>query len=522
MAHDRQVVADEQQREAELGAQIGQQLHDLRLDRDVERADRLVGDEEIGAGRKRARDADALALAAGEFVREAAPRALDRARPAPAARQLVLRAFAVGADRGWRGRRRSARRRARRGSRLPIGVLEDRSACAGAARATPARTAPRSLPVEPHAPGGRLDQAEQQAPERALAASRTRRRRRPPRRAPISQVDVAHRLHLAARGRTGPAQARSRTTGPRRGSGRALMRTLSQRRCSVSDAVRRRSRAAAGRRGMAGGDRARRSAERSGSRRGSACGGGTTPGMPAGRVACPSGTRRAARACRDGSGAAKTSPTGPCSTTWPAYITATRSAISATTPRLCVMNISAMPALAPQVGEQVEDLRLDGDVERGGRLVGDQQARAVGDRHRDHHALAHAARELVRKGARAPLRIGDADAPATARPPRPAPPPRTPRVAMRRGSPRRPASPTRCTGLRLLIGSWKTIAIASPRSWRSSGSGRRQQVASPGEPDGAGDDSRGGRQQAQQGQRGQRLARAALADDARASRPAHT
>ena len=52
-----------------------------------------------------------------------------------------------------------------------------------------------------------------------------------------------------------------------------------------------------------------------------------------------------------------------------------------------------------EVGDQVEDLRLDGDVERGGRLVGDQQLRFAGERHRDQHALAHAARHLVRRTA---------------------------------------------------------------------------------------------------------------------------
>ena len=43
------------------------------------------------------------------------------------------------------------------------------------------------------------------------------------------------------------------------------------------------------------------------------------------------------------------------------------------------------------VAHQVEDLGLHGDVERGGRLVGDQHLRAAGDRHGDHHPLAHAA-----------------------------------------------------------------------------------------------------------------------------------
>ena len=46
--------------------------------------------------------------------------------------------------------------------------------------------------------------------------------------------------------------------------------------------------------------------------------------------------------------------------------------------------------------QHLEDLRLDRHVERGRRLVGDQELRLVGDRHRDHRPLAHPARELVR------------------------------------------------------------------------------------------------------------------------------
>ena len=56
-------------------------------------------------------------------------------------------------------------------------------------------------------------------------------------------------------------------------------------------------------------------------------------------------------------------------------------------------------ALARQALHQVDDLRLDGDVERRRRLVGDQQARIAGERDGDHHALAHAAGELVGVGA---------------------------------------------------------------------------------------------------------------------------
>ncbi len=41
-----------------------------------------------------------------------------------------------------------------------------------------------------------------------------------------------------------------------------------------------------------------------------------------------------------------------------------------------------------QITQQIEDLRLHGDVKRGRRLIGDQQVRIVGKRHGNHHALA--------------------------------------------------------------------------------------------------------------------------------------
>ena len=67
----------------------------------------------------------------------------------------------------------------------------------------------------------------------------------------------------------------------------------------------------------------------------------------------------------------------------------------------------AVFALEPQ--QKIEDLRLDGHVERGRRLVGDQELRPAGERHGDHHPLAHAARKLVGKGVAAALGIGNAD-----------------------------------------------------------------------------------------------------------------
>ena len=54
--------------------------------------------------------------------------------------------------------------------------------------------------------------------------------------------------------------------------------------------------------------------------------------------------------------------------------------------------------IALQVADQRQDLLLRGDVERGGRLVRDQEFRLQHQRHRDHDALALAAGKTVRIG----------------------------------------------------------------------------------------------------------------------------
>ena len=68
-AHNGQVMGDEEVGEAEPLLQRLQQVDDLRLGADVERRDRLVADHEVRIDRESPRDDDALALAAGEFVR---------------------------------------------------------------------------------------------------------------------------------------------------------------------------------------------------------------------------------------------------------------------------------------------------------------------------------------------------------------------------------------------------------------------------------------------------------------------
>ena len=88
---------------AELVLELLEQVDDLRLHRDVERAHRLVADDEIGLHRERPRDADALPLPAGELVRIAPHHVGARGPPSRAARRPL-----VGARRaswragGWR------------------------------------------------------------------------------------------------------------------------------------------------------------------------------------------------------------------------------------------------------------------------------------------------------------------------------------------------------------------------------------------------------------------------------------
>jgi len=65
--------------------------------------------------------------------------------------------------------------------------------------------------------------------------------------------------------------------------------------------------------------------------------------------------------------------------------------------------------LGPEPGYQVEHLGLDRRVQRGRRLVEDEQRRLGGQRHGDDGALRHPAGELVRIPVHHPTRVGDLD-----------------------------------------------------------------------------------------------------------------
>jgi hypothetical protein len=155
----RQVVGDEQVGQVELVLQPLHQVEHLRLDRDVERGDRFVGDDEVGLARQGAGDADALALTAGELVRvpvavvgvqpdglEQLPDALGPCLPALVQAvdlQRLRHGVADGAPWVQRGHR----------------VLEDHRHAPAQRAQLLAPQVRDVLPVEDHATAGRVDQA---------------------------------------------------------------------------------------------------------------------------------------------------------------------------------------------------------------------------------------------------------------------------------------------------------------------------------------------------------------------------
>ena len=91
-----------------------------------------------------------------------------------------------------------------------------------------------------------------------------------------------------------------------------------------------------------------------------------------------------------------TSRTGPISAMRPAYITATRSAVSAITPMSWVTSITAVPCSRQS---RFSSAMICAWIETSSAVVGSSATIRRGSarqRQRDHHALAHAAGELVR------------------------------------------------------------------------------------------------------------------------------
>ena len=108
-------------------------------------------------------------------------------------------------------------------------------------------------------------------------------------------------------------------------------------------------------------------------------------------------------------GAVNSDTTSPRSTMRPLRMTSTSSARSATTPMLWVISRIAVPSRSRRSPSRSQDLGLDGDVERSGRLVGDQEHGVVRQGHGDDDALLLPAGQLMRIGVDTPFRFGDAD-----------------------------------------------------------------------------------------------------------------
>ena len=66
--HHGQIVSDEKVGQPQGRLELLQQVDDLGLDRDVQRADRLVADDEIGLAGQRPGNGNTLALAAGKLM----------------------------------------------------------------------------------------------------------------------------------------------------------------------------------------------------------------------------------------------------------------------------------------------------------------------------------------------------------------------------------------------------------------------------------------------------------------------
>ena len=206
----------------------------------------------------------------------------------------------------------------------------------------------------------------------------------------------------------------------------------------------------------------------------SADGSGSPAAARRGRAASP-GWSRASRArrrrraptaggsaCTGVAAPRRPSSIGPVSTTWPAYITATRSHVWATTARSCETKTTLTPSLALQRCEQAagsgpgSSRRARSSARRRGAASGSRRARSRSSRAAACRPRARADTPRQRRsGSGMPTRRISSSARSR---------------ACRRLWPRRTRgpsaiwSPTRMTGFRAVIGSWKTIAISRPRS----------------------------------------------------------
>ena len=163
-------MGDEEVGDAEVRLQILQKVEDLRLDRYVERGDRLIANDELRAQRDGARDADALALPAGELVGIA----IDMLRvESDAVHELTHGLLHATGRLDLLDPEGGAEDRADGLPRVErvVGVLEDHLRLLAHGAHGTARESRDVSAVDDHVAGGRVDQAQDGAARRRLPAA---------------------------------------------------------------------------------------------------------------------------------------------------------------------------------------------------------------------------------------------------------------------------------------------------------------------------------------------------------------
>ena len=175
------------------------------------------------------------------------------------------------------------------------------------------------------------------------------------------------------------------------------------------------------------------------------------------------------------SGVAKKAARGPVSTTWPAYITPTRWATRATTPRSWVISSIAMPSRRCSAASRSSTWAW---MVTSSAVVGSS---AISRRGRPASAIAIITRCFIPpenwKGNSCSRRSGSGMPTAASRR----------HASARAASPRRPwaasasaiCAPTLITGLRLVDGSWKIMPMRPPRTRRIAASGSASRSSPP-------------------------------------------
>ena len=163
-------MGDEEVGEAEVAAELDEQVHHLGLDRDVERGDRLVEHHELGLEHERPGDGDPLPLPTGELVGIAGERRGRHARPFEGRRHppQPLRPVAEPMDDEPLLEDRPHRHP---GVERAVGILEHDLHPAPERPQRRLRQAPHVVAREPDAPRGRLDEPEEAAAHGRLAAA---------------------------------------------------------------------------------------------------------------------------------------------------------------------------------------------------------------------------------------------------------------------------------------------------------------------------------------------------------------